>query len=463
MSRDPPPPSVLKFGGATLEQPRLVADRVAASRRCSGGTVVVLSARRGVTDRLLLAIATPRDRAGHDRLVRSLRARHPGAAREREPILEELRAAFRELERRPRAAGELGPRILASGERLATVWFAERLRRRGAPAGAVGADRAGLRVRSRAGRPTIDLAASRSEVRRTIAPLLASRTVPVVTGFFGVGARGEVRTLGRGGSDYSAVAIGLLLAARSVELVKVDGPIRSADPASVRRARPIARLDFGTAQALARSGAKVLHPAAIALARRHGLTLRVRGLGSADPPTLIGPRRPGRPSPRLVASRRLRAGAPASAASHRPRPPELPPIPSGSEAAPPRAPVGRLELRAPSARRSRGDAVPRRVGAGERPMRRGTEITLVTTFGVPAAEVRAALHDGAAGLALGYVVREGRSILAVPPASERRALAVLHRLLVERAGAAPGASLPRTKTPPEGLFSRRSEATGGAR
>src|SRR4029077_11685855 len=91
------------------------------------------------------------------------------------------------------------------------------------------------------------------------------------------------------GSDYSASAIGGILRASRVELVKRDVSVRSGDPRWVPEARPIARLSHAEREELAQFGAKVLHPFTIEPARRFGFDLVVSSLDDPASPTTIGP------------------------------------------------------------------------------------------------------------------------------------------------------------------------------
>ncbi|MCY0863719.1 MAG: aspartate kinase [Sulfobacillus sp.] len=115
--------------------------------------------------------------------------------------------------------------------------------------------------------------------------------IPVVAGFQGVSPLGEVTTLGRGGSDTTAVALGAALGAEVVEIfTDVDG-IKTADPRIVPNARTIRELDYEEVFQLANLGAKVIHPRAVEMARQFSVPLRVRSTFSPDPGTLVAPGR----------------------------------------------------------------------------------------------------------------------------------------------------------------------------
>lgn len=100
--------------------------------------------------------------------------------------------------------------------------------------------------------------------------------IAIVAGFQGVSSDGEITTLGRGGSDTTAVALGIALQAEKVEFFKdVDG-IFPEDPKKMSAQEPFSHLSYEEAAAIAAGGAKVLHPRCIALAARNSLPLAVR-------------------------------------------------------------------------------------------------------------------------------------------------------------------------------------------
>ncbi|MCI4362293.1 MAG: aspartate kinase [Thermoplasmata archaeon] len=262
--------------------------RLGELTRDGASVVVVVSARAGVTDTLLAAAESRGDAPARSRTMARVRRLHPG----RDP---RLRARLVELERElgrlkpgspPSAEGR--DLLLSFGERLAVDWFVPMAQVAGFPAVGVDAASLGLWTDGKYGAGTIQLDRARAPVRRGLLRLIARRELPVVTGYFGRGVRGEPVTLGRGGSDYSASAIGALLGASFVELVKRDASVRSADPALVPRAGPIARLTYEEAEELAESGSRVLHPLAVEPAQIAGVELRIRSLDRPEERTVIG-------------------------------------------------------------------------------------------------------------------------------------------------------------------------------
>jgi aspartate kinase len=299
-------PVVLKFGGASLADPAQVLADVRTVRKEATPVVVVASAREGVTDILSDALAHPRSRPRHRRAVEALRRDHPNLTVAGKRHVERLGRLFAQIEREGHVDAALADRVLSQGERLAVHWLAARMREAHLPAVPVESDHLGLITDNAYGASCILFDRSRAAVRRGLGRLLARGDVPVVTGYFGRSLEGRVATLGRGGSDYAASAIGALLGASRVELVKRHVAVLSADPREVPTARPIPELSYEEAEELAQFGARVLHPLTIEPARAEGMVLRVRSLDDPTVVTTIAPAQPGRRNRALTMLRHLR-------------------------------------------------------------------------------------------------------------------------------------------------------------
>lgn len=115
------------------------------------------------------------------------------------------------------------------------------------------------------------------EVRpHRIITALEEGKVVIVAGFQGVSRKGEITTLGRGGSDTSAVALGVALGAHLVEFYKdVDG-IYTCDPKCSHEAKHLPFLNYSQAREIIEKGAKVLHQRSVALAEKNALHLHIR-------------------------------------------------------------------------------------------------------------------------------------------------------------------------------------------
>jgi aspartate kinase len=114
-------------------------------------------------------------------------------------------------------------------------------------------------------------------------PCLAQGKVVIVAGFQGVSRKGEITTLGRGGSDTSAVALAAAFDAK-VEFYKDVPGIFSADPKCCSEAFVYPELTYQAALDIVKRGAKVLHSRCIELAEKNGLTLHVRSFDDYKPP-----------------------------------------------------------------------------------------------------------------------------------------------------------------------------------
>lgn len=284
-------PVVVKFGGAALADVPAVVGRLSTLRSGGHPVVAVVSAREGVTDRLMAVAHAPSDSSTHRRALDDIRAAHPVGGPALERRLAELERAFAWCERRDQLDGAATDRILAFGERLAVDWLVPELRARGIPSAGLDAAQIGMWTDGRHGAGTVLLERSRRPVRHHVLGVLARGELPVVTGYFGRGTAGEPVTLGRGGSDYAASALGAILEAAFVELVKRHASVLSADPAEVPAARPVRSLTYEEAEELAEFGARVLHPMTVEPARSAGIEVRIRSLGGAEEETVVGPRR----------------------------------------------------------------------------------------------------------------------------------------------------------------------------
>ena len=254
-----------KFGGSVLRRPEDIAaavDVVARQRAAGLRPVIVVSAFEGVTDTILGAARVLLPDRGES-------LREPG---------QDAGSAFaRETDR-----------ALATGEALSAALFALGLQGRGIPARSFSGAEAGIRTAA---------AHLGAEVRRVLArPLrsaLADGLVPVVAGFQGIGTHGELTTLGRGGTDLSAVALAVALRADRCELFKDVGGVLEADPNLVPAARFLPVVDARQLELLAELGAEVVHPVAVRRARRGRLQLVVRALDDDAPQTMVRPVRDG--------------------------------------------------------------------------------------------------------------------------------------------------------------------------
>ncbi len=174
---------------------------------------------------------------------------------------------------------ELSPKsldqLVSYGERCSVRIMASRLNKIGVPAQAFDSWGVGVFTDSNFGDAKL-LPSHESAVRSAFENRIDPNVVAVVTGFIGHDPEGKITTLGRGGSDLTATAIGAALDLDEIQVWKdVDG-ILSTDPNIVPHAVPLDRVSFEEASELAYFGAQVLHPIAMQPAQRRGVPVRVK-------------------------------------------------------------------------------------------------------------------------------------------------------------------------------------------
>jgi aspartate kinase len=254
--------------------------------------VVVVSAMKGVTDRLLAISALAESgRLGdalreaehlvyaHFDVLRELRL-DPFAA---ERVAHDLRLLGKDLlhdvSEGARASAyskeALHDRLASYGERFSARLFAAALEKSGVAAVPVSSSEFVLTCESfRDAQPHIE--ETRRRGRDILLPLFAAGLVPVVTGFIGATADGRVTTLGRNSSDFSGALVAHVVDAEELVIwTDVDG-IYTANPHESAEARLLHELSYDEAHALAASGAKVLHAKVLPLAAESEMVVWVR-------------------------------------------------------------------------------------------------------------------------------------------------------------------------------------------
>ncbi len=172
--------------------------------------------------------------------------------------------------------------LLACGEVISTVVLAQTLRSRGHAAKAFTGGQAGIVTTAQHGNARI----IRVEPD-AIKEVVEAGIIPIIAGFQGVDAGGEVTTLGRGGSDTSAAALAVGLNAALLEVyTDVDG-VKTADPRLAPDAATLDHLTYREVVEMAHLGAKVIHPRAVEIAMLGRLPLHIRPTTSDAPGTLV--------------------------------------------------------------------------------------------------------------------------------------------------------------------------------
>ncbi len=236
---------VQKYGGssvATPERIRHVAGRVAATRAASGGVCVVVSAMGDTTDELI-------------QLAHQLNEDPPA----------------REMDM-----------LMSTGEMVTAPLLAMALSAVGVDAVSLTGLQAGIRT-SGAHRKAriVDIVPER------ILEALQGGRVAVIAGFQGVSDDFDITTLGRGGSDTSAVALAAALHAQRCEIYTDVQGVFSADPRLVPEARPIPEISYEEMLEFAAVGARVMHPRAVEIGEAYDMPIWVRSTFDDSPGTII--------------------------------------------------------------------------------------------------------------------------------------------------------------------------------
>ena len=267
---------VLKFGGTSVSMRHRWDNigRIAAERARDARVLVVVSALTGVTNELQ-AIADGNDTAGR---IDALARRHAGFCTELglapDAVLGERLAALRALGDDARASSrplDWQAEVLAQGELLSSTLGAAYLRAQGLDIGWSDARdwlQAIALPNQNAWSTRLSVSCNGDADDAWRARFAAQPPRMLLTqGFIARHADGGTAILGRGGSDTSAAYFGALLGARRVEIWTDVPGMFSANPREVPDGRLLARLDYAEAQEIATTGAKVLHPRAIAPCR----------------------------------------------------------------------------------------------------------------------------------------------------------------------------------------------------
>jgi aspartate kinase len=236
---------VQKFGGTSVadaDRIRAVADHVARTVRAGNQVVVVVSAMGKTTDQLV-------------RLAGDVSSVQPA----------------REVDM-----------LLSSGERISMALVCMALAELGVEGVSFTGSQAGMMT------DAVHTRAKILEVRADrLSEVLAGGGVPVVAGFQGVSADREITTLGRGGSDTTAVALAAALGADACEIYTDVPGVFSTDPRIVPEARRLSRVSFDEMLEIAATGGRVLALRSVEFARNHDVPLHVRSSFTWEPGTWV--------------------------------------------------------------------------------------------------------------------------------------------------------------------------------
>lgn len=268
---------VMKFGGTSIENEDLIERVVSIIRnKYSSGIdlVVVVSAFSGTTDKLIKAADLVRDGDVEEaiELVAEIKKRYKEVANEvvsdkevKEEVFEEIDSRINDLKTFISNVNQIGDReldfFMSFGERLSAPIISGALRDKGIRSSYLTGKEAGIITDNVHGRAR-PVEGSQEEINEKLRPFL-EREVPVVTGFIASSESGDVTTLGRGGSDYTASLIGEAINADEIWIWTDVSGVLTCDPKIMPEAKPLKTISYREAMELSYFGANVLHPKSI--------------------------------------------------------------------------------------------------------------------------------------------------------------------------------------------------------
>lgn len=272
----------MKFGGSSLgntERIKNVCNIIKSKEK----PVVVLSAMQGITDRLIEAAEKAEKGDDVSKELDEIKKTHHETLKDLElkedlvdNVLGEFFSAIDKIFVMKKTNPELMDLVQSFGERLSCRLVAAYLTKIGVEAEAYDAYDIGMVTN-----PEYGNAEPLPDTEEKIGDILKKITVlPVITGFIGKDSSGQVTTLGRGGSDYTAAIIGAALGV-SVEIWTDVNGVMTTDPRVVKEAKTIKEISFNEASELAYFGGRVLHPKTIWPAVKKNIPVKV--LNSFEP------------------------------------------------------------------------------------------------------------------------------------------------------------------------------------
>jgi aspartate kinase len=311
---------VMKFGGTAVDSPDKVRHvaQLLQSHKKGNEIVCVVSAVRGMTDGLLsIADSVKRgDKTSLDEFLKKSSNTHlkivEGAILDKKlrdaalTIVKRITSELEDVLGGMVLLGEVTPKsldyLMSFGERLSTPIISFALQDIGIKSEPLTGKDIGLITDSNFGeaRPLMDT--TKLRVSHKLEPMLKQDMVPVVTGFIGADQYGNITTIGRGGSDYTATIIAASIGAKEVWLWSdVDG-LMTADPKLVKDAQVLRETSFAEVMEMALFGAKYIHPRALEPVIDIKIPIRIRNTFNVKHTGTIITQNPSKESQKIVKS-----------------------------------------------------------------------------------------------------------------------------------------------------------------
>jgi len=285
---------IMKFGGTSLGSADKVRNvsKIVKDYSVNNQIILVASALSGVTNSLVRLSELVKT-SNSEKIVNELEKlselhtnisknsiKDPNIENE---VLESISSILDELKRLLEgiiSLGEITPRsrdrIISFGERLSVLVVTGALKDIGINAKKFTGAEAGIVTDEEYGEANPLMSITKMKISKTLQPLLSKGIVPVVTGFMAATQTGDITTLGRGGSDFTATILGAAISADEVWICTDVNGMMTTDPKIMPNARTIPQLSYSEALEMTVFGAKALHPRALEPAQENKISVRVK-------------------------------------------------------------------------------------------------------------------------------------------------------------------------------------------
>ncbi|MEK7508816.1 MAG: aspartate kinase [Patescibacteria group bacterium] len=287
----------MKFGGTSLKNAEMFRQSARIVLDEPREKIVVVSAMAGVTDQLVALIEKAKNGEDyssamaqleklHIDLIGDLFVKNDGELWEARASVESIFAGMKgklgDIENSQPAYSSLRPfpflsdSVLARGEELSSIIFSAVLRDlKNDFEKSIFISSAQIKTDENFGEAEIDLVATKHQLA-DLSGRLSQGVIPVVPGFIGTTVHGDVTTLGRNGSDYTAAALASIFGAAELQIWKdVDGVMQT-DPKIVPKAKVLAEISYEEAMEMTYFGAKILHPKSVLPAIENKIPIRIK-------------------------------------------------------------------------------------------------------------------------------------------------------------------------------------------
>ena len=288
---------VLKFGGSSVGNGTKISNvcEIIKKVKKDNQIIVVSSALQSTTDELLELAEDAKKGKINEKIIEEISHRHHGAIKEIiknneiqnevsgivSELIEELQKTVNGVIIVKELSDKTEDKIVSFGERLAVPIISAKLRDIGIESKSFTGGDVGIMTDDNFGNASPLMKVTQHNVKNNLSELI-EHTVPVITGFIGATQQGDISTIGRGGSDFSASLIGMCLGVDEVWfMTDVDG-LLTANPKIYPTAKTIPQLSYDEAVEMATMGAKGMHARALEPAKAANIPVRIKNTFRPD-------------------------------------------------------------------------------------------------------------------------------------------------------------------------------------